>query len=42
MLRQVQWGAENGPITKKQVLPFLFLFYFIFFENLVLEPLKNS
>ena len=41
MLRQVEWGAENGPITKKQVLPFL-LFFFIFFENLVLEPLKNS
>ena len=41
MLRQVEWGAENGRITKKQVLPFL-LFFFIFFENLVLEPLKNS
>ena len=37
MLRQVEWGAENGRITKKQVLPFFF-----FFENLVLEPLKNS
>ena len=30
MLRQIEWGVQNGPITKNRVLP---LFYF--FEILI-------
>ena len=27
MLRQIEWGVQNGPITKKAVLPLSTLFF---------------
>ena len=40
MLKQIEWGAQNGPITKNEDLPRTTYF----FKNLVLvqEPLINS
>ena len=39
MLRQIEWEAQNGPITKNQVLP-LTTFFFVHLIS-VWEPLKK-
>ena len=35
MLRKMKWGLQNGPITRKGVLPVIICFCFVF-ENFVL------
>ena len=30
MLRQIEWGGQNGPITKNGVLPVTILFFWNF------------
>ena len=32
MLRQQEWGVQNGPITKSGVLPVVTLFFKIYFS----------
>ena len=27
MLKQIEWGVENGPVTKTEVLPVITLFF---------------
>ena len=41
MLRQMEWGVQNGPLTKNGVLPSN---YFVVFKNFVSvqEPLIES
>ena len=45
MLRQIEWGVQNGPITKNIVLPATTLFIYLFnlFINLfeILFQFKN-
>ena len=45
MLRQIEWGVQNGPITKNRVLPATTLFIYLFnlFINLfeILFQFKN-
>ena len=35
MLRQIEWKAQNGPITKKEVLPLIFLKIQFQYKNLL-------
>ena len=35
MLRKMKWGVQNGPIKRKEVLPVILCFCFVF-ENFVL------
>ena len=42
MLRQMEWGVQNGPLTKNGVLPSnYFVFFFEIFVS-VQEPLIES
>ena len=34
MLRQIEWGVQNGPITKNGVLPVKALFFWNFYFGL--------
>ena len=37
MLRQIEWGVQNGPITKNTVLPVSTFFLFFFFLKILLQ-----